>query len=44
MKKTSKISLVVENKFWVLDVLGLKNEKAGIRLEKNIYWKKKDKI
>ena len=33
IKKTSKISLVVVNRFWVL-LVGVKNEKLGIRLEK----------
>ena len=43
LKETSKICLVVANEFWVL-LLGVKNEKLGIRLQKNICPKKKDEI
>ena len=32
IKRTSKISLMVVNEFWVF-LLGVKNEKFGIRLE-----------
>ena len=34
---------MVVNEFWVL-LLGVKNEKLGIRLQKNICRKKEDKI
>ena len=37
IKRTSKIYLVVANEFWVL-LLGAKNEKLGMRLEKNLFF------
>ena len=42
IKRTSKIYLVVEKEFWLF-LVG-KNEKLGIRLEKNICRKKESKI
>ena len=43
IKKTFKICLVVVNEFWVL-LLGVKTEKPGIRLEKNICQEKKHEV
>ena len=43
IKGTLKICLLFVNEFWVL-LLGVKNEKLGIRLEENICRKKEDKI
>ena len=43
IKRTSKFCLLVVNQFWVL-LLGVKNEKLGITLERDICRKKVDRI
>ena len=43
IKRTSKICLVVVNEFWVL-LLGVKNEKLGIRLGKHMPLKRRQNL
>ena len=43
IKKTSKICLVVVNEFWIL-LLGVKNEKLGIRPEENMPEEKRQNL